>query len=239
MSAHHHLPETSATVKAGSTSRIYAVVLSVGVLCSLAIVTTYEVTRPVIAGNRIAQLRRAILDVIPDADSIAAFKFDEKAGKFSQVPEATGDAELVYAGFDTSGEVMGIAIAAQGTGYQDAIRLLYGYVPQTQSVVGIRVLESRETPGLGDRIETDDHFLNNFALLDVRMRGDGERLEHEIEFVKPGAKTEAWQIDGISGATISSRAVAEMIRGSTNLWVPRIHRNQSQIRATTNGEPSA
>ena len=45
-------------------------------------------------------------------------------------------------------------------GYQDVIRiLLYGYSPEHQAIVGMRVLESRETPGLGDKIEKDPAFL--------------------------------------------------------------------------------
>ena len=44
-------------------------------------------------------------------------------------------------------------------GYQDVIRVLYGYSFAEEAVVGIRVLESKETPGLGTRIETDPDFL--------------------------------------------------------------------------------
>ena len=159
-------------------------------LCSLAIAITYEVTRPIIARNKIAQRRLAILDVIPQATSIAAFRFDSATGQFAQVPEETEGGELVFAGFDASGDLVGVAKAAAGSGYQDSIQLLYGYLPSTESVIGIRVLESRETPGLGDRIETDPNFLQNFDQLDVRVSEDGERLEHEITFVKPGEKTD-------------------------------------------------
>ena len=215
--------------------RIYAVVLSVGVLCSLAIVATYEWTRPIIAENRIAQRRRAILDVVPQADSIQAFAFDEEQQSFRPVPENSDDGGLVFAGFDDSGDLVGLALAARAMGYQDSIELLYGYDPASESVVGIRVLESRETPGLGDRIETDEDFLDNFKRLDVRLADDGRSLMHEITFVKPGEKTEAWQIDGITGATISSRAVAEMLRESTNTWLPRVQSSVDKLRLETGG----
>ena len=223
---------------AESPLRIYAIVLSVGVLCSLAIVTTYEWTRPIIAENRIEQRRRAILDVVPQADSIQAFAFDEADQSFQPVPENSDDGGLVFAGFDDSGDLVGLALAARGMGYQDSIELLYGYDPATESVVGIRVLESRETPGLGDRIETDEVFLDNFKQLDARVAEDGRSLVHEITFVKPGEKTEAWQIDGITGATISSRAVSEMLRESTNTWLPRVQGSVDNLRLETGGGAS-
>ena len=231
-------PDLSSGPRQDSSTRIYGVVLSVGVLCSLAIATTYEFTRPIIARNKIAQRRRAILDVIPQATSIAAFSFDSALGQFVQVPEETEGGELVFAGFDESGDLVGVAKAAQGSGYQDSIQLLYGYLPSTQSVIGIRVLESRETPGLGDRIEKDPNFLQNFDQLDVRVSEDGERLEHEIAFVKPGEKTDPWQIDGITGATISSRSVAEILRQSTSEWVPRIRRSQAVFRSSAKEDAS-
>ena len=221
-----------------SSIRIYGVVLSVGVLCSLAIVMTYEVTRPIIARNKIVQRREAIMDVLPQASSITPFGFDSAKKQFRQVSEETDAGDLVFAGFDDSGKLVGVAVPAQGMGYQDTIRLLYGYVPSSQSVIGIRVLESRETPGLGDRIETDPAFLRNFEHLDVRVSEDGERLEHEITFMKPGEKSELWQIDGITGATISSRAVAETLRRSTNDWVPRIRAGQAVFQPTGKGGPS-
>ena len=239
MNANPNPVDLQTSPRQDSANRIYGVVLSVGVLCSLAIVTTYEITRPIIARNKITQRRQAILDVLPQASSIAAYAFDSSTGNFVPVPEESEDADLVFAGFGKSGELVGLAIGAQGMGYQDTIQLLYGYNPATESVIGIRVLESRETPGLGDRVEKDPDYLRNFEQLDVRVSDDGERLEHEIAFVKSGEKKELWQIDGITGATISSRAVAEMLQRSTNDWVPRIRRNQAEFRASASGDPSS
>jgi electron transport complex protein RnfG len=205
------------------TVRIYAVVLSVGVVCSLAIVTVYEFTRPIIERNKIALRRDAIGDVLSDAATIAAFHLDPISGQFQATSTDAAVLDLVFAGFDRHGELVGLAIETQGMGYQDSIRLLYGYSPDEQAIIGIRILESRETPGLGDRIETDADFLSNFHRLDVRLNADGRQLAHTIEFVKPGKKTAGWQIDGITGATISSRAIAEMLRDSTASWIPRVY----------------
>jgi electron transport complex protein RnfG len=216
------------------TVRIYGVVLSVGVVCSLAIVTTYKVTAPIIQQNKIEARGQAILDVLGGATSSTTYRLDD-SGQFQETESDAEGADLVFAGFDDSGKLVGLALATQGMGYQDTIRVLYGYSPDQQAIIGIRVLESRETPGLGDRIEKDGSFLENFVQLDVSLASDGTQVANPIEFVKAGEKTSPWQIDGITGATISSRAIAEMLRDSSADWMPRIYPNRSDFQRNQEG----
>jgi electron transport complex protein RnfG len=129
---------------------------------------------------------------------------------------------VVHAGYDDAGELVGLALEGRGMGYQDVIHLLYGYDFRHDAVIGIRVLESRETPGLGDRIETDPGFLANFERLDVSLDPAGSGLAHPIEAVKHGEKQHPWQVDGITGATISSVAIADILRESSAFWLPRL-----------------
>nr|MBP6700439.1 FMN-binding protein [Halioglobus sp.] len=97
------------------------------------------------------------------------------------------------------------------------------------AVVGMRVLASKETPGLGDKIEKDPNFIANFSALDVSLGTDGQDLAQSIEAVKHGAKTAPYQIDGITGATISSVAIAAILRQSSAQWVPLIYRQQAEL----------
>ena len=53
-------------------------------------------------------------------------------------------------------------LTAAAQGYADVVRVLYGYDPACACIVGMTVLESKETPGLGDKIDTDPDFLLNF-----------------------------------------------------------------------------
>ena len=220
--------QPQAEKSAAGALRIYGIVLSVGVVCALSIVTVYEVTRPIIERNRIALRERAILEVLPAASQVAAFGWDEARGMFSRTTDDE-NRDVVFVGFDDEGAFIGVAIESRGMGYQDAIDLLYGYSPAAQSVIGIAVLQSRETPGLGDRIEKDTAFLSNFQSLDVRLNAQGSELANPIAFVKPGQKTESWQVDGITGATISSRAVAETVGDSAARWIPRVHQRQGDF----------
>jgi electron transport complex protein RnfD len=192
---------------------MYRAMVGVGVICALLIVAVYVSTLAIIARNHAAALERAVLEVVPGA---ATFRRHDLG-------------QPVYAAFDTEGRLAGIALEAQGMGYQDTVRILYGYDPRQQAVVGMRVLQSRETPGLGDRVETDPAFTANFNALDVRLAADGDSLAHPVELVKPGEKTAPWQIDAISGATITSAAVAEMLARSTAHWVPLLYKKREAL----------
>ncbi len=75
----------------------------------------------------------------------------------------------------------------------------------------MEVMQSTETPGLGDGIIKDELFLANFEALVV---------EPSIIGVKRGEKTEPFQVDTITGATISSNAVINILNTSMERWLP-------------------
>lgn len=219
-----------ATAPASSVWPMYRALVGVGLFCGLLIVTVYEVTRPIIARNRAEALQRAILDVLPRAHTSATFRLGAEGG-FEELDEDPAGGRVAHAGYDEAGRLVGMALEADGMGYQDTIRILYGVSFEEQAVIGLQVLESRETPGLGDKIETDAEFRKNFERLDVSLAADGQRILNPIHAVKRGAKEHAWQVDGITGATISSVAIADMLRRSTSWWIPRIHSRQADFRS--------
>jgi electron transport complex protein RnfG len=206
---------------------MYRSMVGVGLACGLLIVGVFELTRPVIARKKAEALQRAIFQVLPAARSSSTFAFGEDERFTPLTGEAPG-AQLVYAGYDDQ-RLVGVAVEAQGMGYQDVIRVLYGYSIADEAVVGLRVLESKETPGLGDRIETDPGFLRNFERLDASLTPDGAAIANPIVPVKQGQKTEPWQVDGITGATISSVAIANILQRSTAFWVPRLRRQLADL----------
>lgn len=215
-----------------STWHMYRAMVGVGMGCGLLIVTVYQLTLPIIEVNKAEALQKAIFQVLPDAVSSTAYLLDQSGGFQALASEGEGEGtapapaeKLVYAGYNDAGELAGIAIEAQGMGYQDIIRLMYGYSPGQKAIIGIQVLESKETPGLGDKIETDPDFLKNFERLDVSLASDQSKLAHAIVAVDEGQKTEPWQVDGITGATISSVAIADILNGSAQYWVPIIQKH--------------
>jgi electron transport complex protein RnfG len=117
----------------------------------------------------------------------------------------------VYVAYEDEGGLLGYAIAADGPGFQDNVRILYGFEPERRRIKGMRVLESRETPGLGDRIFKDRNFVAEFLDLAV---------DPEVVLVKGTGEGEN-EVDAITGATISSKAVVKIINAANAEWLSR------------------
>jgi electron transport complex protein RnfG len=192
------------------------------------IVVVFQVTLPVIKANKAEALRRAVFDVIPGARKVVTFKLEQDG---SLAPLAGEDERAVkyYAGYTQDNRLIGVAIEAQGQGYQDVIKVLYGYAPSEENIIGMKVLESKETPGLGDKIGKDRAFLANFDKLDARLAEDRTKLRQAFEVVKHGAKKSRWQIDGITGATISSKAVGRLLNESAPRRLPPVLNNLPRL----------
>lgn len=201
--------------------KMYRALVGVGTLCGLLIVTVFVLTLPIIEQNQAAFLQSAVFQVVPGAVSKQSFFLGED-GAFRPAQAGDSPPQTVHAGFDADGKLVGVAIQGQGMGYADTIRVLYGYAPQGQTIIGMQVLASKETPGLGDKIEKDADFLQNFVALDVSLGADGQTINNPIIPVKRGEKSAAWQIDSITGATISSKAIAKILREGSAAWVPLI-----------------
>jgi electron transport complex protein RnfG len=201
--------------------RMYTVLVGLAAACALLLALVFERTAPIIARNKAQALERALFRVLPAATRYQALRWTDR------FEAATDPAQAVaFAAYGEDDRLVGFAVPARGPGYQDTIVLLYGYDPRRQAIIGMTILDSRETPGLGDRVGFDAGFLRNFVQLDAALGADGATLLHAIESVPAGKKTQPWQIDSLSGATVSSRAVAAIIRASAALWVPRLYREQ-------------
>ena len=65
--------------------------------------------------------------------------------------------------------------------------------------------------------------------MDAALNDDFTKIKNEITTVKHGEKTNDWQIDGITGATITSRAVGNILSMSSNQWMPLIYKNKKSF----------
>ena len=108
------------------------------------------------------------------------------------------------------GSSAGYAIPSDSPGFMDRVGLIFGYEPASGEVLGMKVLESKETPGLGDKIEKQASFIDGFrgviAPL-VGVKGDSGN---------PG------EVEVITGATISSRTVIKAINTGVETWKDEI-----------------
>jgi electron transport complex protein RnfG len=190
-----------------SSTRLILTLAVAGFVSGLAIIAIYELTLPTITANKAESLRQAVFKVLPGVTKMQMLAYRE--GTLLPVGADQQAEQIIYEGYDKAGNFVGYAIPGEGAGFQDTIRLLYGYQPAKGLVVGMEVLESRETPGLGDKIYKDANFVSGFRQL---------AADPEIVSVKKGTKSAPNEIDAITGATISSQAVVRIINETNQVW---------------------
>lgn len=190
-----------------SSLRLVLTLAIAGLISGIAIIGIYESTLPTITANKARELREAVFKVLPGVSRMQPLVYRDN--ELMTVAEPDKDEPVIYGGYDEQGNFVGYAMPAAGPGFQDTIAILYGYKPGEKLVVGMEVLESRETPGLGDKIYKDANFVGGFSALSI---------DPEIVAVKKGAKSQPNEIDAITGATISSKAVVRIINEAHTEW---------------------
>ena len=115
----------------------------------------------------------------------------EKSGKTVRynVYETTSD-----------GKLAGWVTKSTGQGYADKIEILIGFDPGMKKITGLFVLDQKETPGLGNKI-LEDGWRGQFV---------DKSTAKPLAPVK-GKPSADHEIDAITGATISSKAVTDII----------------------------
>jgi electron transport complex protein RnfG len=215
--------EAKPAPQAASTFALVRALSVVSAICGLIIVVSYLVTLDRAKANRRLAAERAVFKVLPTAKSVRNF-LALANGDIAPAPEgdAPPGAIKFYAAYDSAGKFAGVAAEGAAKGYADMVRVMFGYQQSCQCIVGLGVVSMRETPGIGDKILTDKEFLANFKALDVKLKADLSALANEVKVVKHGTKTQAWQIDAISGSTVTSRAVGKGINEAAEALLPRL-----------------
>jgi H+/Na+-translocating ferredoxin:NAD+ oxidoreductase subunit G len=132
------------------------------------------------------------LTVIPEVVNVA------KAGGQSK-------SYTVYRVSQGTAKQLGWVIKNNGQGYADRVELLFGLDPDLATFTGVFVLDQKETPGLGNKI----------TFPEWRQQFVQKPTIEPLTVVKSGAQ-QANEIDAITGATISSRTVCNIINSAWN-----------------------
>lgn len=204
-----------------SSSRLIVTLGVIAMISGFLVVLVYEYTRPIIAENRREAIERAVFQVVPGASE----RRDLVVNNEGVFPADSGRSGTpVYAAYDEGGTFRGIAAGAAAQGYADIVQLLFGYDPKCQCITGFSVLKMAETPGLGDKIRTDEDFLANFEKpgIEARLNSERDNLANPIVTVKHGTKRNAWEIDAISGATVTSKAVGKALNTASQELLPKL-----------------
>jgi electron transport complex protein RnfG len=174
--------------------RMIIVLTVIGLVSGGILAVVYNWSLPKIELNQIRETDAAIFKVLP------ATKSYKKVAK---------DDLTYFECFDKEGGRVGTAILCQGNGYQGEIKLMVGVNADLSKFTGMTVLEQVETPGLGAKI-AEKRFESQFKELATKP---------PIEHVKAKAPEKPNEIQAITGATISSRAVVNIINKTVKQWL--------------------
>ena len=115
-----------------------------------------------------------------------------------------GDVEHTFFVGVMDGEPRAVTLEAFGKGYGGDVGLMVGIDTKDNKIVGVGVTTHAETPGMGAKAQTDPSFVAQFKELplkeEVKVTGDGGN------------------INAISGATITSRAVCSATNDALKLY---------------------
>ncbi len=192
--------------------RLVATLGGAGAVAGFLIVFVFGATQPRILAYKAKVLAAAIEEVLAAPEHYDTL-FVVDGNLVSDLPNGAdpATAEHVYLGYRDERPV-GFAVVAAKPGFQDVVRLIYGYDPRSHRVLGMLVLESRETPGLGDKIIKDSAFVAGFTGVETPITG--LKSGRKEDPTAPGA------VDMITGATISSRTVIAAINLSLERLAP-------------------
>ncbi|OHB61348.1 MAG: hypothetical protein A2168_06415 [Planctomycetes bacterium RBG_13_50_24] len=166
----------------------------------LLIAVTNAALSPKIRQNEINKRNRMVTVLLPEAKDFILL--DEPV----EIKSLQGRMEKleIYKAMSSAGECVGWSFEATGSGFADKIKLVIALDKNFESIAGINVLASNETPGFGDQIKYD-YYRGQFKGApagELKLVTIGERGKIDSEIV------------AISGATISSEAVVEIVRNS-------------------------
>lgn len=182
------------------TSR-YGILLGfVALLCTAISAGIFFLTKDKINAVIAAQQRELLLQVIPQD------YFNNNLLESAVIPQdknLLGIQKIYFAKKD--GNVSAYAYETTAPdGYSGDIRLLVGLDPKGE-VLGVRVIEHHETPGLGDKIE---RRISNWIL------GFTNQQINEHNLSEWAVKKDGGKFDQFSGATITPRAVINQTKAS-------------------------
>jgi electron transport complex protein RnfG len=174
------------------------VLFIVSFISSAALGIVYEFTKEPIRMVDIKKMNDAIQSVVPE--------FNNEPADESYKTPSDGDSLTFYPA-KVDGNLVGTAVETYTMkGFSGLIRLMVGFAPDG-TITNIAVLEHKETPGLGDKI---DKAKSNFPL---QFEG-----KNPASF-KLAVKKDKGDVDAITASTISSRAFCDAVNRAYNSYM--------------------
>jgi len=186
-------------------SRFVLVLFLVNLVAAAILAGVYTVTRPKIEAQKKMAEAKALREVMPESVGNRLEKVED------------GDAGYWKVFKDENYRPSGYVFIAKKYGYSSVIETMVG-IKRDGSITGVRILNQNETPGLGAKIVEilSDKTLKSAlkGLFSGKKEPEKNILPYFTEqFKGVNVKNiDISNIDAITGATISSKAVVESIR---------------------------
>ena len=181
---------------------LFAITLVAGVLLGL----VYQVTKDPIAYQEKLAQDKANQSVFASAQTFEDVALDEAAAAQVATDFAGVSIESVKEAKDSSGNGLGYVIQVKSKGYGDFITYTVG-ITNESSINGISIIKIAETPGLG--MNAEKVLVPQFV----------DKAASALTVAKSGQVTDAnSQIEAISGATITSRAVTNGVNAAVSYF---------------------
>ncbi|MBT8138539.1 MAG: electron transport complex subunit RsxG [Gammaproteobacteria bacterium] len=169
-------------------------------LCTGFIAATYVGTSEKIAEQQRQAKLRALYEIIPVANHDNDLLADNIA--FQEASLGHRKPQRLYLAMQNNKPAALIYPGTARDGYSGDIRFIVGIKLVDNSVAGVRVLEHRETPGLGDAIEIrKSNWINGFV---GRKLGAPPLAQWTV-------KKDGGVFDAFTGATITPRALVKSV----------------------------
>lgn len=153
-------------------------------ICAFLLALVYNAAEEKIEANQRKAIQESINKLAPEATTQKKIKIDNRP--FWKLYQKDN--------------LIGYAVIASGQGYGGQIRIMVVTDSDLEKIKGIEIIESSETPGLGSKIQ-ENNFKNQFRNLTVLK---------PIKYTKE-KPTMPNEIQAITGATISSKAVVKIL----------------------------
>lgn len=158
----------------------------------------YQLTKEPIAAARLAKKMNAIQNVLPEFNN-------EPNMEVYKIP-VDGDTLYLYPAKIDKG-LVGTAIESfTNQGFSGEIKIMVGFLPDG-SIYDVAVLEHKETPGLGDKMERKKSSWG------LQFKGKDPKI-FNVSVTKDGG-----DVDAITASTISSRAFCDALNRAYNAYI--------------------
>jgi electron transport complex protein RnfG len=169
-------------------------------IVTAALAVTDYVTKDIIVNRTASDAKLIRSQILPAAD----YQPDASAAALIAANPSFRNIKETYKAIADDGSLLGYVITASSTGYSGEIDVVTGIDPKGM-IVGVNIAQIAETPGLGMKA-LDKPFLSQLS---------GFVPSSALNVIK-SAKTRPEEIEAISGATITSKAVTLAVQSAVD-----------------------